>query len=72
MNKLEKARLKQLNHIMRAIENLEKAFQVGEKNEQLGYNNGALATLSFEASNIYTKQVDVEFEDTYDGPGVVA
>lgn len=62
MNKLENAKLKQLNHIARAIENLNKAIGLGERYENLGINNGALAGLSYEVSLIYLQQARIELD----------
>jgi hypothetical protein len=62
--KLRQEQLKQLNALDRALTNINKALKLGEKNEQLGYNNGALANKYSELLEIYQQQFDVDLEDT--------
>ena len=60
MATLRQRQLKQLNALDRAITNIVKAIKIGEKEEQLGYNNGALARIYEELLEVYEEQVKVE------------
>lgn len=52
--------LKQLNYLDKAISNLQKALKVGEKIEELGYNNGKIAVRAKELLDMYNDQLAVE------------
>lgn len=69
MSTLRQEQLKQLNALDRAITNIGKAMKLGEKTEQLGYNNGALANKYKELLEIYQEQFTIGNDEEYDGPG---
>jgi hypothetical protein len=60
MATLRQNQLKQLNALDRAITNIRKALQIGEKQEQLGLNNGSLGIKAIELIEIYQEQFDVD------------
>jgi hypothetical protein len=68
MATLRQQQLKQLNALDRAINNIEKAIKVGEKEETLGYNNGKLAVRLADLIEIYKNQISSnnQDEDIYD------
>jgi hypothetical protein len=69
MSELRTNQLKQLNYLDKAINNLNKALKIGEKQEELGYSNGRIASKVRELLNIYNDQFDVQDHEEYDGPG---
>jgi len=63
MTTLRQDKLKQLNALDRAITNIIRAVKIGEKTEQLGYNNGALSNKYMELIEIYNEQLDIANRD---------
>jgi hypothetical protein len=63
MSTLRQNQLKQLNALDRAISNISKAITIGEKQEELGFNNGALAVKLVDLLDIYQKQLAIGQED---------
>ncbi len=63
MATLRQNQLKQLNALDRAISNISKAITIGEKQEDLGFNNGSLAVKLVELLDIYRKQLSIGQEE---------
>lgn len=59
MSELRTNQLKQLNYLDKAIKNLNQALRIGEKQEELGYNNGRIAVRAKELLDIYNEQFSI-------------
>lgn len=68
MSELRTNQLKQLNYLDKAITNLTKALKIGEKQEELGYNNGRIAVRAKELLDIYNDQFSVSDQDATEDP----
>lgn len=66
MSELRTNQLKQLNYLDKAIKNLTNALKIGEKQEELGYNNGRMAVRAKELLDIYNEQFTVGNTDNDD------
>lgn len=66
MSTLRTNQLKQLNYLDKALTNLNKALKIGEKQEELGYNNGRIAVRAGELLDIYNEQFSIQDDNGAD------